>query len=196
MEERTAKPICTIQGLGSCGKTATIKEIIQYLSDHRFHSTGAIARAMADEYNMHIKDFNLYARAHNIPFDSILDDSLKKLNESNEKWIVDSRLAYFFIPSSFKVFLTVDPIIAAQRRLAQLQKEDAEKYAHLTIEMVQKDLTDRNQDDVDTYIKLYNTNCSDHKNFDLIVDTSYLKVHQVATEIILKYSKWLRNNGL
>jgi CMP/dCMP kinase len=190
------KSILSLHGFASTGVTGTSQILEEYFPDHTFHSTGAMARKIAADNHMKIAEYNKYARENNIPYDTLLDDSLKKINESDGKWIVDSRLGYLFIPSSFKVYLKVDPHTAADRRLAQLQHDDPEGNKDLTVEEVFDDLARRDSNDLNTYLQMYNTNCSDESHYDLVVDTSKLTRHAVASHIMMEYLRWLRIHDL
>ncbi len=184
----------TIQGPNGCGKSSTAKLLLEFLPGYTLHSTGTIARTMAAANNMTIEEYVVYARDNDIPFDSIIDQSLKDLNVKN-KVVVESRLGYHFLPESFKVYLDIDLEIAAVRRHTQLQQMDFEKYKDLTIVQVRDMLQKRNENDREKYVQLYKTDYTDLTQYDLVINTGdpINQIGRVVGDILLQYPLWLES---
>ena len=101
--------------LGS-GKSS-VARIICDKQPYEYFSTGALQRKLAAEKGMNTLDMNKMSEA-SIDVDKYIDDFLRNIEadkSGSKTYILDSRLAWHFVPSSFKVYLTVRPEIAAER---------------------------------------------------------------------------------
>ena len=106
-----SKIISLTGDLGS-GKS-TVSAILCKTLDYQYIYTGQIQRKIAERYSMTTNELNVYAETHP-EIDREIDDTFKSLVDSKDL-IVDSRLAWFFIPDSFKVFLKTNIVVSAQR---------------------------------------------------------------------------------
>jgi cytidylate kinase len=68
-------------------------------------STGNIFRQFAADAGMNLYDFENSVAKKDLNFDKKLDAQTQKYGEENEDFIFESRLAWHFIPDSFKIFL-------------------------------------------------------------------------------------------
>lgn len=68
-------------------------------------------REMAMEKGMTLMELNTYSETDGGKVDAILDERQKKLGQEKDNFIIDARLAWHFIPQSFKVYLTVDDFV-------------------------------------------------------------------------------------
>jgi cytidylate kinase len=151
--------------------------------------TGAIQRKIADRYNMTTTELNKYSETHP-EIDEEIDSTFKALN-SAENLIVDSRLAWFFIPDSFKVFLKTDLMVSADR-ISKDRDRKSENYASQA-EAVQNIIA-RKTSENKRYCELYGVDCSNMDNFDLVVDTSFITPAAAAEIIINGYRQWLASS--
>ena len=170
--------------LGS-GKSTVSNLLIKQLN-YEYIYTGKIQREIANRYNMTTLELNKYSETHP-EIDEEIDSTFKSLNESTDL-IVDSRLAWFFIPNSFKVFLKTDLMVSVERISGDHQR-GSEKYSSKE-EAAQK-IMERKESENKRYMELYGANCADLSNFDLIIDTSYITPEKVADIIISEYNSWL-----
>lgn len=123
--------------------------------------------------------------------DNIIDQGIaekgKKINSifrPNEIWIIDSRLAFHNIPEAFSVRLVSDAKIAAQRLFNDKSRgEEDNKYN--SIEEAFEARENRRKGEQERYKKRYGVDLEDENNYDIIIDTSYFKVEDIA-DIILK----------
>jgi CMP/dCMP kinase len=146
-------------------------------------SAGAILRRMASERGMSILQMNEYAQRH-AEVDLEVDNYIKSLKDSETSMLVDSRLAWHFLPCSFKVYLIVDPAIAAER-VFQATRLD-EMYP--SIESARTDNEERQRVERTRYLALYSVDCGDWRNYDLVVDTSYASPEYVANVTLQRVS--------
>ena len=87
--------------LGS-GKS-TIAKILAEEFKAQYLSTGAIQRNIANRFGLNTLQLNNLADT-NKQIDEEIDGTLIELNTSDKSFVIDSRLAWFFIPNSFKFY--------------------------------------------------------------------------------------------
>jgi cytidylate kinase len=188
------KHIITIAGNLGSGKSWTSSKVAEML-DYEKRSTGDFFRSIAKQKNITLEDLNKLAITDS-SIDKMVDDSTIKLSKG-ENIVIDSRLAFHFIPDSFKVFLACNPHVAAERiakdmNTAHRLNEASGKYE--TIEEISASISKRAQDEKKRYFEKYNVlDITDSKHFDFIVDTSLPennkeKVPELITEA---YKRWL-----
>ena len=170
--------IISITGDLGSGKS-TVSGILCKRLGYDYIYTGKIQREIANRYNMTTLELNKYSETHP-EIDEEIDSTFKSLNESSNL-IVDSRLAWFFIPKSFKVFLKTDLMVSVNRISDDKQRE-SEKY--LSKEEAVNKIIARKESENKRYMELYGADCSDLSNFDLVVDTSFITPEEVADVII------------
>lgn len=178
--------------LGS-GKSAASKVLTERLG-FEYLSTGKIQRAMAKRLGMTTLELNRHADV-NPKIDEEIDSVFINLRNDGENYILDSRLAWHFVPNSFKVYLQVDVEIAAQRILKDVSR-NSEKYKSER-EAILK-IVARKQSENERFLKIYNADCGDMDNFDLIIDTGDKTVEEVAdlVEESLNHALQLNNSSL
>ena len=190
------KEIITVAGVNGSGKSSTAKRIAEILGFEHF-SSGDFMRQIARENNLTLEELAEVAEKEDW-VDKKLDDYVKQVG-LKEKAIIDSRLAFHFIPYSFKVYLDLDPKIAAQRILNDMKNnparylENQEKIE--SIEKMAEKSAKRLASERKRYFDLYEI--KDHKdkgNFDLIVDTNKNNLKQVVDIILSAYKKWREEN--
>ena len=184
-----AKIISITGDLGS-GKS-TVSNLLCKRLDYDYIYTGKIQREMAGRYGMTTLELNKYSETHP-EIDEEIDATFKSLNGS-DNLIVDSRLAWFFIPKSFKVFLKTDLTISVNRILNDSQRGE-ERY--LSREEAVNKIIARKESENERYMELYGADCSNLSNFNLIVDTSFITPERVAEIILAEYNSWLVSEGI
>ena len=169
--------------LGS-GKS-TVSAILCKTLGYQYIYTGQIQRKIAERYGMTTTELNHYAETHP-EIDEEIDATFKALHDA-KNLIVDSRLAWFFIPNSFKVFLKTDLDVSVQRIAGDKQRIN-ENYA--SYQEAAKEIVARKESEVKRYQQYYGANCLDLGNYNLIVDTSCISPQEVADIILGKFEKW------
>jgi cytidylate kinase len=177
--------IISITGDLGSGKS-TVSDLLCKRLGYDYIYTGKIQREIAKRYNMTTTELNKYSETHP-EIDGEIDSTFKSLNNSSDL-IVDSRLAWFFIPDSFKVFLKTNLIISANRISGDNQREN-EKYS--SKEEAKNNIIARKTSENKRYMELYGANCYDLSNFNLIIDTSFITPDKVADVIVVEYNAWL-----
>ena len=174
----------TITGYMGSGKS-TICDILRREYNFRIVSAGSIFREMGSKENLNVLDMTRkLSSSDSNEVDKYIDDKIKEEASrvrDDENVIFDSRLAWHFLEQTFNIFILVSPYQAALRTYLTRINDD-EKYASLedTIEgLVERRVLENRR-----YKKIYNVNCEDLSNYDLVIDTSYISALE-ATEIIM-----------
>jgi len=192
MEKRHIITICG--GLGS-GKSTTAKRVAQALSFEHF-SGGDFMRKIASQKGISLAELSSIAEG-DPEVDKEIDRSQKEFMDANDNFVIDSRLGWYWAPNSFKVFLSVDPRISAERVFADLQAKKSERNEEVsgvleTIDELQKKQAERLESERLRYKEYYGIeNHFDPKNFDLVIDTAQNDIPTVERLIIEGYKKWL-----
>ncbi|MDE7325599.1 MAG: cytidylate kinase family protein, partial [Lachnospiraceae bacterium] len=163
--------------LGS-GKS-TICRILENEYGKEIYSTGKVQRAIAQEMGISVLQMNqLMCTDHK--YDHLIDDTTAKISRENpDKPIVfDSRLAWNFVEKSFKVFLSVNLSVAAQRVFHD-NRGNVESYT--SVEDAKRQLSLRADTENVRYRELYGLNYFDFNNYNLVLDSTYC-----APEILAK----------
>lgn len=104
------------------------------------------------------------------------------ITHANDNLIIDARLAWMCIPNSFKVFVDVDPDIAAQRLFdAKRENEQVTSVKH-----AKQILTERWNTENKRFKELYGKNNTNLKEYDLVISSNNRTVESLVDEI---YSK-------
>lgn len=88
--------------------TSTVWKLLAENLWYSFHSTGNIMRSWAEEAGMTIYEFEDKVIKTDTSFDEKLDDRVRDFWVTNDNFIFESRLAWNFIPDSFKISLTCE----------------------------------------------------------------------------------------
>ena len=107
------KDIVTLSGDIGGGKSSVARILSERLN-FQLISAGAIQREIAASMGLTTLQLNERS-AKDRSVDDRIDSHTQRLGETSNQIIVDSRLAWHFIPSAFKVFLSVDPEVGASQ---------------------------------------------------------------------------------
>lgn len=187
-ESRVKKNIITISGLPGSGKSSTAKGVARALGFEHF-SSGDLFREMAAARGLSVEQIN-FAAEQQREIDLEVDELLKKIGKEKDRLVIDSRMAFHWIPDSFKVFLDLDPETAAARTFAHIQKEGRASQAASSLEEVRKKTLKRFESERKRYKNLYNVDFTDKSRFDLVVDTVANSLDQAIKIVVEKYKKW------
>ena len=175
----------TISGELGSGKTVLGKLLCEKLF-FKLISVGGIQRDMAQSYGMTTLDFNKYMETHP-EIDTECDNKVIGYGLSAENLILDSRMAWHFVPHAFKIHLIVSNEIAAKRILAD-DKRKNETYSDLKEAMEQ--IKSRKNSEVKRFKEQYNVDIDDLSNYNLIIDTSYISPEELADFVVKKFLCW------
>ena len=169
--------------LGS-GKSTLAKQLAEKLNYAHF-STGVLFRQLAAERGMDALQLNYHSET-DLSIDTYIDNKLRDINAGNDmRYVLDSRMAWHFVPKSFKIYTTVKPEVAAQRVLADKTRFGEPEASDLQ-ERIQT-LLERQNVENRRYKSIYGVDCSNLSNYDLIIDTSNHTVEELTEQILAIY---------
>lgn len=164
----------TIFGMAGTGTTTAGKALAERLS-YGFESSGNMFRAKAKELEMSLQELE-EASKHNSKYDIDLDKKVEEYGKTHDNFVFESRLAWHFIPDSFKVELKCD-LDERIRRIAKREEKDFEKALEET--------KFREDTILHRYEKYYGLrDIMSESNFDLVIDTTNTGVEGVVEKII------------
>jgi len=162
----TSPLIITISGDLGGGKSVLANALVDYWGAEAY-STGKIQRAMADERGITTLDLNKLAETDK-SIDDEIDGNFRKLAKTDKNLVIDSRMAWHFIPDSFKIKLEVNPVLAAKRIISA--NRNNENYGDFDATL--RGLKDRKTSERDRFQKYYNVDIEDQDNYDLVIETT------------------------
>lgn len=171
--------IITISGDIGSGKS-TCGKLLRDQLGFNYLSTGDIQRRIAAEMGISTLELNLLSEKDK-SIDKKIDDHTRALADSDDDYIVDSRLAWHFIPSSYKVFLRCKDEIAADRIFNDRNRISDENTR--SIMLLLEKIKDRRLSEKRRFQSLYGIDFEDLSNYDQIVDSSFFKP-QVIVDLI------------
>ncbi len=172
--------------LGS-GKS-TVCAILKEKYGYEIYSTGTIQRKVAAD--MGITTLELNKRMSEDPsLDHIIDDAVVKLSRerAGDKLIYDSRMAWHFAENTFKVYMYVDPTVAA-KRVTAADRGNVEKYE--SVEEAREMLIARSLEENKRFKDIYGVDNFDYNNYDLIIDSTSATPEQIAETIVSEAEKY------
>lgn len=193
MEEpsRQKKHIITIAGKPGSGKSTAAKAIAVQLG-YKHLSGGDLYRAAGRERGLDVLQANI-ANEKTGEIDMLVDSKLEEIETNDDRYVIDSRTAWHFIPSSFKVFLDLDLEVAASRILSTME-EARIKHENVPSDpkLYAKELQSRLESEMRRYKGLYSIEPFDMRNYDLVIDTKNTTKEGVAERIIKAYQEWAK----
>ncbi len=174
----------TITGSLGSGKSV-VSSILKEKLGLEIESIGSLLRKMAQNYGMSTNEFNKYMEEHP-EFDHELDSFVKDQGLSSTAKIFDSRLAWHFIPQSFKIYLYVKDEIAAKRIYSDKERFNEE---YNTENDALYHISERRKSEILRFRTQYNINLDDFDNYNLIIDTSHSTPDVITNIIIENYKK-------
>jgi cytidylate kinase len=184
------KEIITIAGSPGSGKSSTAKAIATELGFQHF-SSGDLFRRLASEQGQSIEAMNISAEAQR-DIDLRVDNLLQEMYHADDKIVIDSRMAWRWMPASFKVFLILDPQTAAERIFNHLQEEGRLSEDATSIEGVRKSIDRRFASEQKRYARLYGVNATDPLNFDIVINTKHNDLKTSIAILLAAYRAWRR----
>ena len=171
--------IITIAGNAGSGKSTVAKEVAKKLK-YKHYSSGDAMRSIAKDKGVSILELNKLNET-DASVDHEVDGWVETLGKTENSFVIDSRLAFHFIPHSFKIFLTGDFDVRMDRIFKEGTRVSEE---HKNIEDLKTFMQEREASEMKRYKKLYHLNYYEEKNYDLVIDTTEMNVKEVVEEIL------------
>ncbi len=183
------KNIIVMSGDIGSGKSSVATELKQ-LTGFDIIGTGAIQRAIATRRGLTTLELNEISQTDRSVDDEI-DAYVIETGKSQDRLIMDSRLAWHFIPTAFKVFLAVDVVVGAERVFNASRNDEKNESLEITLKNNLKRQTIEDQ----RFNQLYNIHFRKYGNYDLIIDTSYATPLAIAQKINDCFNAWLKQQS-
>ncbi len=185
------KHIITISGKPGSGKSSTADKVAEMLSYTR-HSSGDMVRAVLSKSRLTLAEYNEKAKSDHA-LDDRVDDMLRALRDKSDI-VVDSRLGFYWIPESFKVYLDLDMEVATVRIYKDAVSNTARSGAGegtASLADVTNQVRDRMEAERARFRTLYHVDPYNLAHFDLVIDTSRHSPQTVALTVFDTYRRWL-----
>lgn len=164
----------TVFGMAGTGKGTVCKILCEKLGYKSF-SGGDFARATADKMGVTLLELDEMSKTDKT-IDIERDKVISDFGKNNDNFVVEARLAWYFIPDSFKVCFVCD-FDERTRRVAQREYKD--------IEVVKQETIQREKSIYERFDKYYGIkDFENEKHFDLVIDTTSILPEQIVHIII------------
>lgn len=191
--KQSKKQIITIAGRPGSGKSTAAKGVAQELGFMHF-SSGDLFRSISREEGRDVLQGNLEAeKEKGIPkIDALVDQRLRDIGKDEDEVVIDSRMAWHWMPNSFRVFLNLDLETAAERILLSIDAERA-KLEHIPDNKKEysAQLEKRLASESRRYKRMYDVDPYNIDNYDLVINTKTTSSKEVIKIIIDRYKNWL-----
>lgn len=177
LKKHSVKHIVTLSGDIGGGKSS-VARILTAALGFKLISAGGLQREIAASMGLTTLQLNEWS-AKDRSVDDKIDSHTKTLGETSDRIIVDSRLAWHFIPDAYKVFLSVDPLVGAERVFEASRSDES----HGSLVEALENNRSRTRLESERYRTLYGIKLRDYRNYDLVVDTSFASPAEVAATI-------------
>jgi cytidylate kinase len=109
------------------------------------------------------------------------------IEHKDDNMIFDSRMAWHFALNTFKIFLTIDAMEAANRVIKN-QRGEEERYVDVN-DACEK-LVERSRVERDRFVDIYGVDYYDYNNFDIVVDTTSRTPDEVVAIIMENFESY------
>lgn len=164
-----------------CGRPCSGKSAVGKILAEELHlkhySAGDYMRRLALEQGTTIEEFT---KSRAKKWDYEVDSWMENIGKTQENFIFDGHLAFYFLPDAIKIFLDVTYEQGAQRIFLKQRSSESKSQ---TVKELAKKIQQRWEDERKLYKSLYNLDIDDKKNYTLYIDTTGLSIDQVIQEI-------------
>ena len=185
--------IITLSGKPGSGKSSTSDKVAELLEYTRY-SSGGFVRDLIKKQKITLSEYNKRAREDHT-MDHIIDEELRKLREDKDI-VIDSRLGFYWIPESFKVYLDLNLEVATARIYRGLDLDAGRMESGETADSMRdviRNVEARMKNEQSRFKTLYGIDPYNSQNFDLIIDTAQHSPQTVALTVFDNYKKWLHS---
>lgn len=180
--------IITIAGKPCCGKSTTAEIFAKKYGFERIN-TGAIFKEKAKEMGKNVLE--LVSTDDAIKIDYQVDGELKHIYETrlDDNLIIESRTSWSFMEKAFNVYIDVDDEVIAER-LFNSDRTGKEKANSL--EEAKEMAMARYKADCDRYKRIYDIDCTDLDNYDMVINNSNLSAEETADRLYEAYLEYIK----
>jgi cytidylate kinase len=187
--------IITLSGNIASGKS-TIGDALAKKLGFKRYSSGALLRQIATERGITLQELSELAEK-NIEIDRTLDQRTVELSKKEDNFVIDSRLAWHFIPNCVKIYLYAGKKEQVRRIKLDLSKnrrvEEAindnkgnknKQNKSIVDKEILKSIKKREDSEKERYMKYYGINYHQKKHYDFWLNTDSCTVEECADQII------------
>jgi len=181
--------IITISGDLGSGKSVLAERLATEFQADRY-STGHAQRKLASELGITTLELNQRAETdHTI--DDQIDGVFKGLAQTQKNLIVDSRMAFHFLPMSFRIKLEVAPEIAADR----ISKDNTRVgEGDTSPNVILQSILDRRSSEKERFLRYYDVDITANENYDLVINTHDAHPNDIEACAVACINKWREDN--
>lgn len=176
--------IITIAGKPGSGKS-TIGKMLAGKYGLKHYSGGEMQRAIAKEKGITIMQLSIIEEKDKT-LDNKIDKKIAEMGKKENDFVIDSRLAFHFIPNAIKVFLDADEETGADRIFKAMRKDEKENTSY---EATFENLMRRERSEKDRFRRYYNIDIYNLKNYDIVIDTTDLSIDEVFRKLCREIEK-------
>jgi cytidylate kinase len=169
-----------------------MRSILAERLGYKKFSTGDFTRELAAERGITLEAFNeLIANSKDI--DLLIDAELERIEHEEDFYIVDSHLAFHFIPSGFSVYLDISLDTSAERVFNDKHAEIRIKSGDTmkTLEEAKMRTKKRILNHEERYLRHYGIDPYVASQYTHTIDAEKYNQAEVADQIIAAYEVWL-----
>ena len=180
----------TITGNLGSGKSSIGKILKE--KGYEIVSTGNIFRQLAMDKGLSVEEFNRQVneatRNGDRSVDKMIDDTTAKIGRERDNIMFDSRLAWHFVPDSFKVFVITDINEASRRVFNDSVRANSESYE--SHEACKKALIHRQEMESVRFKEIYDIDYYDMSNYNLVIESTNAAPTEIAEEILKRLEEY------
>ncbi len=181
----------TISGNLGSGKSVVADAVAKKYGLKRY-SSGDFVREMAKEKGVNLLELNKMAEK-DPSIDKAIDERTKKLAETEDNFVIDSRIGFHFIPNAIKIHMKVEPGEAARRIISRKQ---AGEEGETEIEETKKHVIERKRSEQARYQKYYGIDVEDESQYDIVFDTTHTKHQEGINAILDLLDKFIKEHNI
>lgn len=169
--------------LGS-GKSTVARLLAQKLG-YDYYSTGNAQREIARKRGMTTLELNHLADT-DPSIDREIDGVFKQFNIApKQNLVIDSRMAFFFVPNSIKIKLNVDVEVAGARIFHDKERTGEQPYT--SVQEAVETLKARRASEVARFKRIYHVDIDNDENFDYVLDSTNRSPDEIVQLIMRKF---------
>ncbi len=176
----------TLSGSLGSGKSSVGKALSRHFGVP-FISTGEIFRSIGKVTNLSALQTNLEAET-NTSIDEKVDGFIVEKAQTDAPFIMDSRMAWHFVPQSLKVYLYASYETAARRIQSDTSRE-TETYQDIA--EAEQAIKKRRLSEQVRYANLYGVDIDKYANYDLMIVSDGLAIDDLVAIILAKVHQTL-----
>ncbi|HOI18936.1 MAG TPA: cytidylate kinase family protein [Candidatus Woesearchaeota archaeon] len=164
----------TISGKIGSGKS-TIGKILAKKLSLKHYSTGEFMRQIAKDRGISLLELSKIAEKSD-EIDKLLDQRQISIGQTQDDFLIDARLGFYFIPDSIKVFLDVTTKEASKRIYSEKRADENNQSFEDTLKNIKK----RQESERKRYENYYGIDFTKKSNYDIWIDTTNKTIEQVV----------------